>query len=142
MSEIEFAKAFLEKAKEDLRSAKVLEKNRIYANALYFAQQAAEKAAKALLVIYGKFTPEHVISELLIEIASQLPEKEEKKVERLSQHIFELERYWLKPRYPIKKGDKIWNPVKTYTKNEVKKALERAEECIKIVEDFLKEIKR
>ena len=34
MSEIEFAKAFLEKAKEDLRSAKVLEKNRIYANAL------------------------------------------------------------------------------------------------------------
>ena len=141
MSELEFARAFLEKAKEDLLSAKILEKNKIYANALYLAQQAAEKAAKALLIIYGRFTPEHVISELLMEIASQLPEKDEKRIEKLSRHLFELERYWLKPRYPIKKGNKIWNPVKTYNRSDVRKAIERAEECVKIVEEFLKDVK-
>ncbi len=66
--------------KRILRLAKVLEKKNLRKR-LYFAQQAAEKAAKTLLTIYGKFTPAHVISELLIEIASQLPEKEKKQIE-------------------------------------------------------------
>ena len=140
MNGVEFAKAFLEKAKEDFASAKILMENGIYANALYFAQQAAEKAAKALLIIFGKFTPEHVISELILEIASQLPEDEEKKLETLSENLFYLEKYWLKPRCPIKKGEDIWNPVKRYSKEETKTALKKAEECIAIVEEFLREI--
>jgi len=139
MSDLEFAKAFLNKAKEDLQSAKILCDHNIFSNALYLAQQAAEKAAKAILILYGKFVPEHVVSELLIQLASILPEEYEEKINKLVENLVYLERYWLKPRYPIKKGEKIWDPTGKYTKEETEDAIRKAEECIKIAEEFLKD---
>ena len=127
----------MNKAKEDLKSAKILLENDIYDNALYFAQQTAKKAAKAILIIYNKFVPEHIVSELLIDLASQLPKEQEEKLNKLAENLFYLEKYWLKPGYLIKKGDEIWDPSKSYTKEEVNEAIKRAEECLKIAEEFV-----
>jgi len=89
------------------------------------------------LIIYNKFVPEHIVSELLIDLASQLPKEQEEKLNKLAENLFYLEKYWLKPGYLIKKGDEIWDPSKSYTKEEVNEAIKRAEECLKIAEEFV-----
>ncbi len=114
--------------------------NGIIANALYFAQQAAEKATKALLILYGKFYARAYRKRAFSQGCFTTPRKEERMVERLRKNIFELERYWLKPRYPMKKGGKVWNPVGKYRKAEADKAIKKAEECIRLVEKLLEEV--
>ena len=139
--EIEFANVFLKKADEDLKSAEILYKHKIYSNALYFAQQAAEKAGKALLIIYGKYVPEHLISDVVMTLINEVSDDLEDKIEKIAEVLFKLEKYWLKSRYPLKKGDKIWDPTREYTPDEVAKAMNMSREVINTVKDIIKDIR-
>ncbi len=138
--DIEFAKTFMKKSAEDLESAKILYEKGIYSNALYFAQQAAEKAAKALLILYGKYVPEHLISDVVMSLINEVSEELEKKIERIAEILFRLEKYWLKSRYPLKKGNKIWDPTKEYSKKEVSESIKMAKEVISTVESIISDV--
>lgn len=55
-NEIEF-KEWLQKADEDLKSAKILLENNIIQTSLYHSQQCAEKTVKAILVKFNQIVP-------------------------------------------------------------------------------------
>jgi HEPN domain-containing protein len=55
-NEIEY-KEWLNKAEEDLASAKILLKNKIFSTALYHSQQCAEKTLKSILVKFNQPVP-------------------------------------------------------------------------------------
>jgi HEPN domain-containing protein len=54
----EFIKAWLRRAKADLKSAEDLLRNEDFADSTYYSQQASEKACKALLIAENAFIEE------------------------------------------------------------------------------------
>ncbi|MCX8191155.1 MAG: HEPN domain-containing protein [Candidatus Aenigmarchaeota archaeon] len=124
---LELSRLFLKKAKEDLEVAEILLREKKYADSVYHSQQAAEKSGKAILLINKIFVAEHRISRFL-------PKKIGKKV---IEYVKDLERHWVKPRYPFIGRDLIWDPTVEYTKELAEESLKKAkfvfEKIVKIV---------
>lgn len=57
---------WLSEAAEDLSVPKILLEEGKYAASCFHSQQAAERASKALLLLWGRFEPCHSVSELLL----------------------------------------------------------------------------
>jgi len=122
--------SWLERAKSSLEISKIAISNNVYYEDLcYQAQQAAEKGLKGLLIYYGiepEFT--HNIGILLNEL--------EKYTEVTSniREAMELTNYAVQTRYP---GDYA-----EITKEEYKKAVKIAKDCLDWVENNIKENKK
>ena len=136
-----FAQLFLKRAKADLKSSEHLLFSKDYADSVYHAQQAAEKAAKAVLVLQNKFIRAHVLSGILTEaLVSLLPEAEVKEIISL---VSELEQHWVRSKYPFIDGDVPWDPIREYRKSDAEKALGQAKQvmkkmnilCLKLIKD-------
>jgi len=61
---LEATRAWFDRARHDLRSAKLLIAGEEYAEALFHCQQAAEKAVKGFLTFQRPFAKTHDLSEL------------------------------------------------------------------------------
>jgi HEPN domain-containing protein len=115
LPDIEMAKEFAKKAKEDLRSSKVLLDNGLYADSVYHSQQAAEKIAKSILLLNDVFVAEHLVSSRFVDtVVSKSPEDWSERLLEIAKDLIELEREWLRSRYPMRRFGKIVTPSSLY----------------------------
>jgi len=118
---------WLEEAMDDYEAAKDLLRLGRYSKACFFAQQASEKALKALMIKRaGSYTGVHSVAELLRRLRGsvQVPE-------RLIDLGEKLDRYYIPTRYP-----NAWPygaPHKHYSEEEARQALEYAGEVLRFV---------
>ncbi len=130
---LEKARIWLERSKADLKSAEIL-KDVVYADSVYHSQQAVEKAIKAALTIKGLEVREHRVSGLFYdEFVISYPELEE-----MYDIAVELEKHWLKSRYPIDYSRGIWDPVRAYSKEDAERYYRMAKTFVEKLEEFLK----
>ncbi len=120
----ELARVFFLRARADLKSAKDLLKAEDYADAALHAQQCAEKAVKALLVFENRFASRHIVSDILSEVMEELNLED---MDKILEYCKDLERHWIRPRYPFPEGEGIWNPLEKYREEDAKEAIEKAE---------------
>ena len=93
----EESKRWLDEALWDLETAKILHRNARYNAACFYAQQAAEKAVKALLYGLNEASWEHSIR-ILLERYIERTEDDEAKP--LLSDARELDRHYIPSRYP------------------------------------------
>jgi len=130
----ELVKSFIEAARADLKSAEVNLREGIYNNSIYHSQQAVEKIVKALLLVHNIFKATHIVSPEL----KKIEKKEEIKKEILNS-VKSLEEHWVTSRYPFRMGKEVWNPVRAFTEEDAKDALEKAKFVVREIEKILKE---
>ncbi len=140
MEGLELARSFMKKALRDLRSAEVLFNEKIFEDSAYHAQQAAEKAMKALLILKGKLVFEHRIASLFRDEFLIIPPKGwEEKLRKAVIYAFNLESHWIKPRYPFENENGFWDPTEAYNEEITRELLEQARFVVETLRKFAKE---
>ncbi len=107
VKDIKLVKAWLERSGADLVTAEAAFERRVYADVVYHSEQAVQKAIKAVLVLFGlKEITEHRVASVFDDVVvSKYPE-----LEPLVKIAYEIERHWLKTRYPLITKSGIFNP--------------------------------
>jgi HEPN domain-containing protein len=129
---IKLSKKFIKRSEEDLKVAELLLKNKDYADSTYHSQQVGEKSGKALLILEGKFVRDHIVSYLLQKL----------KIKEINEIVIKtknLEKHWIKPRYPIPFDEKIWDPLEEYNEKIAREALTNAKFVLDSIKKILKE---
>lgn len=134
MERFEEAKRWLAQAERDLKAARDSAAAENYEWAAFQAQQAAEKAAKALLHGHGAGAWGHSVVELL----EALREKHGGEVESLLPGARELDRHYMPARYPnvYESG----YPGLYYDEQAASRAIEHAEAIVSWVREKLREL--
>jgi HEPN domain-containing protein len=122
-------KDWLNQAKRDLGHAKHARDDKDYEWACFAAQQAAEKAVKALYQKLGADAWGHSVYALL----ENLPGKFEPFIEDLKENAKELDKHYIPPRYPNSYPEGA--PFEYYTKREAERAIKHAAQIISFCED-------
>lgn len=117
------AKAFILRAKADLKSARDLLRADDFSDAALHAQQCAEKAVKALLVFENRFASRHIVSDIFSEVMEELKLED---LDKVLECCKDLERHWIRPRYPFPEKGDIWNPLEEYREKDAEEAVEKA----------------
>ena len=119
---------WLRQAKRDLQHAKNSLKDGDYEWSCFAAQQAAEKAAKALYQKIGAEAWGHSVTALLSNLPPQVnPQKS------LIDEAKELDKHYIPSRYP--NSHPSGAPFDYYTKREAREAIKHAEAIISFCED-------
>ncbi len=118
---------WLKQAHSDLKAAEDSAGSSHFEWACFQAQQAAEKALKALIISKGGESRTHSINFLL----TQLPEKI--KAEHLFSAAKELDKHYIPTRYPDSFSTGI--PTDFFTLDDAKRAIENAKKIIRFVEE-------
>jgi len=135
LPDLEMAREFARRAKEDLRSSKVLLENGLYADSVYHAQQAAEKIVKSILLLNDIIIAEQLVaSHFVSTIVSKSPDEWSEKLSEMAKDLIDLEKEWLRSRYPMRKFGKLVIPSSLY---DLKKAEELYEKARTILETIL-----
>lgn len=134
-----FALAFLKESKEDLDTAKELIENKRYSRAVYFSQQCAEKAVKALLEMEKIFVSEHDLSTFFVKFIYNNKSYSEFKehLEDILESLDYFEGEWSKTRYPKEKDGKVSTPTELYNEQKSLEAIEKAEESLNLIKKIL-----
>jgi len=140
-SHLKLAKLLLKKAKSDLESGRVLQLNGLHANAVFMAQQCAEKAAKAVLAMQGLDIREHIVSGYFAsEVLSFPPEHWEEKLRDAFRSLVFLEEHTIKPRYPMVTPARIWDPEAGYDAAAGEDAVKKAQKILLTLKAYINEI--
>ncbi len=119
---------WLKQAKRDLAHARDSLKGGYFEWSCFAAQQAAEKAVKAVYQKIGAEAWGHSVSELLGELPNKM------KVGRpLLEFAKELDKYYIPARYP--NAYPVGAPYEFYTKREAERAIKNAQKIIAFCED-------
>jgi len=113
------ARDWLSEAEYDLETAVILLENRRYNAACFYAQQAAEKAVKAVLLSRNIWRVGHSVLDLLKELRHHVEVPEE-----LLDAARALDKHYIPPRYP-----NVFNsgaPHEYYTEEDAREAVELA----------------
>jgi len=102
----------------------ILHEKKRYNSAAFYAHQAAEKAAKALLFFVNEAPWGHSIRELL----ERFFERRGEKVEKLLVYARELDRHYIPSRYPD--AHPSGTPHEAYDDETSKRAISAAEEVV------------
>lgn len=117
------AEDWLRQAERDLQQAQISRENEVHEWACFAAQQAAEKAVKALHLQLGQDAWGHSVVKLL----KQLPDEIE--VPREMEEIASvLDAYYIPPRYP--NGFSEGAPYEYYTRKQSEEAIRYAREIL------------
>ena len=133
MERLEEARRWFMQALRDLKAATDSLRTENYEWSCFQAQQAAEKAIKALLYAYGQSSWGHSIVELLNEL---------KRFERIEEYLYvharELDRHYIPSRYPnvFESG----YPGMYYDEPTAKKAIEAAKTILEWVRKCLQNL--
>jgi len=127
------AKDWLDQALRDLNHAKSDLNGEYYEWACFSAQQAAEKAVKALYQAVGIDAWGHSVWILLDNLPEDLKPSEE-----LIDEAREIDRFYIPTRYP--NAHAAGPPYVYYMKRDAERAIEIASKIIKYCEDKIKEI--
>lgn len=130
---MERSKDWLDEAKGDLEHARNDLQGGFYNWACFSAQQAAEKAIKAVFQRMGAEAWGHSVADLLKELS-----KKHKIPENLSNRALELDKAYIPTRYPNvhPSGSPRWR----YTKEEARRLIRHAERIAKFCSDLLSKI--
>ena len=130
---MERSRDWFRQAERDLKQARWALKGGFYEWACFSAQQAAEKAVKALLEALRREAWGHSITRLL----ASLPQAFE--VDReLMEKAMRLDKFYIQTRYP--NGFPVGSPMDYYTEGEAKKAIEDAEALVSFCRGHLARI--
>ena len=125
------AKRWIEQAKEDLYSAKILFDAQRYYLVCFLAQQIVEKALKSVIYFNKEdFVLGHSVRKL-VEWASKF----DKRFEDLINKISILDSYYIPTRYPNGLPDGI--PAEIFNRDAAESAFKLAESTVKIITDYL-----
>ncbi|MCX2728002.1 HEPN domain-containing protein [Thermomicrobium sp. 4228-Ro] len=125
------AKRWLRQAEDDLEAAHALFVAGKYAQACFFAQQAAEKALKALWFAADLDPWGHSVYRLIVE----LPQPLRHELEPLQQAALALDKLYVPTRYPDALGE--LTPAEAYTRPEAERALVEAHAILDAVRSQL-----
>lgn len=132
------AKSYLEDAKIILDEAKIAFNKRIFHRVVRLCQEATELALKACLrIIAIEYPKNHEVSDVLIENKDKFPEWFKEKIEYLNEAS-----NWLSEKRGVAMyGDEIGGipALKLFDENDGKKALEYANEVIRLAIKFFEE---
>jgi HEPN domain-containing protein len=117
-------------AKRDLEHAQASAADGFYEWASFAAQQAAEKALKAVFQRRGADAWGHVLTELLEALASETPVPGE-----VVEAAKELDKHYIAPRYPNALPGSA--PGQVYTAGEAERAIENADRVLRFCEGHL-----
>ncbi|GAA5335313.1 MULTISPECIES: HEPN domain-containing protein [Thermus] len=122
------ARRWLHQAQDDWEAGEALLHARKFAQAAFLAQQAGEKALKALWLFLGLDPWGHSLAHLL----RHLPEEEAPAFRHLLPKALALDKLYIPTRYP----DALpgLTPREAYTEEEAQKALEDAKAILEAVE--------
>jgi len=130
---VERSKDWLDEAQGDLEHSRNDVEGEFYNWACFSAQQAAEKAVKAVFQKMGAEAWGHSVADLLTELA-----KKEDVPEELSDGALELDKAYIPTRYP--NAHPSGSPRSRYTKKEAMRLIGYAEGIFKFCSDLLSEI--
>lgn len=125
------ANRWFRQAEDDLDAARALRDAGKYAQACFFAQQAAEKALKALWYIADLDPWGHSVTRLL----DELPDDLRQPLSPLRERALALDKLSIPTRYPDALGD--LTPAEAYTRGETERALADAEAILAVVRTHL-----
>lgn len=130
---MERSKDWLDEAKGDLDHARNDVRGGFYNWACFSAQQAAEKAIKAVFQRMGAEAWGHSVADLLMELSKKhdIPEK-------LSDEALELDKAYIPTRYP--NAHPSGSPRSRYTKEEARRLIGYGERIVKFCSDLLSKI--
>ncbi|MGY0287219.1 MAG: HEPN domain-containing protein [Candidatus Methanodesulfokora washburnensis] len=141
MPDLEMAREFARRAKEDLRSSKVLLENGLYADSVYHAQQAAEKIVKSILLLNDIIVAEHLVaSHFVSAIVSKSPDEWSEKLLDIAKDLIDLEKEWLRSRYPMRKFGKLVIPSSLYDLKKAEELYEKARTILETVLAYAEEV--
>jgi HEPN domain-containing protein len=135
----EIAKAFLIESEVDIEVARLTFVNSFYSRTIFFSQQAAEKAAKAVLALYRVLSSDHNTATIFKAILNKGPLPE---YEKISETIEHLEKYGAKARFPLfqRQDLPLWIPSREFKEHEAFQALAGAEFVFRSLQEFLEPI--
>jgi len=124
---------WLRQAEKDIEKAKLDLEARYYEWACFTAQQAAEKAIKAVFQRMGAEAWGHSVADLLTELSKKynIPEK-------LSDEALELDKAYIPTRYP--NAHPSGSPRSRYTKEEARRLIGYGERIVKFCSNLLSKI--
>lgn len=130
---MERSKDWMDEAEGDLEHAKNDLKGKYYNWACFSAQQAAEKAVKAVFQKMGAESWGHSVADLLVELSKkhQIPEE-------IMNGALELDKTYIPSRYP--NAHPSGSPRNLYTKEESRRLIEHAEKIVRLCSDLLSRI--
>jgi HEPN domain-containing protein len=124
---------WLRQAGDDLEAARVLLAAGKYPQAAFFAQQAGEKALKAVWLFQDADPWGHSLGRLVRE----MPEGARARFAPLLEAALALDKLYIPTRYPDALAE--LTPAEAYTQAEAKAALAQAEAILKAAEGWLRE---
>jgi len=130
---MERSKDWINEAEGDLEHARSDLKGKYYNWACFSAQQAAEKAVKAVFQKMGAEAWGHSVADLLKELSKkhQIPEE-------IMNRALELDKAYIPTRYP--NAHPSGSPRNLYTKEESRRLIEHAEKIVRFCSDLLSKI--
>lgn len=138
-------KDWLNQSTEDLKAAEVSSENQHYEWACFQAQQSAEKALKALLLVMNVDAWGHGLVHLLKrwrDLSSDTQKNDQKVNEKEFQDYFEkcqeLDRQYIQPRYP--NGFASGYPAEYYNKNIANECINNARSILEFVKKKINKI--
>ena len=126
------AERWLNEALYDLETAKILHREKRWNAACFYSQQAAEKAAKALLYFINQSPWGHSIVKLLERFSDSTGED----LSKLYPKAMELDRLYMPSRYPNMIPEKT--PHEVFDKTVSERAVKYAEEIIEFARQRIK----
>ncbi len=133
---VERSKDWLDQAEWDLEHAKHDLEAGFYDWACFSAQQAAEKAVKAVIQRQGGEAWGHSVYELLLEIRGKFGFKFD--VDSLLDKALELDKAYIPTRYP--NAHPSLSPRRRYTKIEAERLISYADEIVNVCKSILSKI--
>jgi HEPN domain-containing protein len=125
------ARRWYRQAENDVDAADVLLSAEKYAQASFLAQQAAEKAMKAVWIAQDRDPWGPSIARLI----QELPEQHHSQFDELRDAALYLDKLYIPTRYPDALADLI--PSEAYTEGEAEQACRHAHELVSRVETWL-----
>ena len=120
----------------DLETAKILLSNSRFAHSCFHAQQAGEKALKALWYFIDQDPWGHSIHKLIEDLGS-VDKNAYEIIRELSRDGAKLDRFYIPTRYPNGLPDII--PDSAYFEEDARAAIESAEKILDRIHNFIKE---
>ncbi|MGC9069462.1 MAG: HEPN domain-containing protein [Thermoprotei archaeon] len=132
-----FAKKYFEESEKDLERALRAFNIEDYPQAIFYAQQSAEKGVKAMLEFRRRVVYNHG-PELIAIFSDTFASEWEKEYEIIVGALEYLTEYYTRSRYPFLFRGEVYRPSDIVTKDVAEKGIELAKKALEVVKNFLR----